>query len=207
MLLKIKKIIATIFMIFSKWCVSILKNFKRFSIEIIALASVVTSVSVLMSVPNGIVEYYKTANWEKNVKIIRFSSIDYIVIYNGNPKPIFVNRFEYKSYVLEQSGTGEINQTIPPYSYMNFQTEKEKIGWDTLFNGDNNALENAKRVGLNKGFYRVIVYNKDHHLLKLIEDVEIKPRTFDFDVNIFVNFEEKEKAFPIKSTGMIAIKY
>lgn len=187
----------------------ILQNFKKFSIEIIALASLITSFSVLITIPNGVIDYYKTRTWEKNVKIIRLSSIDYIVVYNGNPKPIFVNRFEYKSYVLEQAGTSEINQTIPPYSYMNFNNDKGQVPkWNTIFNGNDIELENVKKIGLNNlnSPFNLVFYNQGHHLLKLMPNIEVIPRTFDFDVNLYINFENEEKIFPVKVTGLIVYK-
>jgi hypothetical protein len=184
------------------------EKIKIVSIAIIGLSTLVTAITVLISVTNSFLDYIKTRNWDKNVNIIRFSTEDFIVIYNGNPKPIFVNRFEYSNYALAIAGSKEINQTIPPYSYLNFNNDDEKIKWDQMFKGDDIALQKIIKVGLNKldSPYKFIFFNESHPILNLFNRTYNYPRTFDFSTELILNFENQEKMFPIKSKGIIVIK-
>ncbi|MEA9357224.1 hypothetical protein SHI21_13450 [Bacteriovorax sp. PP10] len=183
------------------------EKIKSLSIVVIGLASLITATTVLISVPNSLLDYLKTRNWDENIKIIRFSSNDYIVIYNGNPKPIFINRYDFTDHKVGISGSGEINQTVAPYSYLNY-LNPDKINWDLIFKGNETELQKIIKTGINRpdSPYKYVFFNESHPTFKLFSRTNNMPSTFDFYAVLTVNFENQEKVFPFPSKGIIVSK-
>ncbi|MES2769901.1 MAG: hypothetical protein V4596_12215 [Bdellovibrionota bacterium] len=176
---------------------------------ITSLSALVTSITVLLSIPNSVVDYFNNLNWEKNVKIIRASSNDFIVVYNGNSKPVFVSHINFRSDYLGAAGAIEINQTALPKSYLSYSNPKDHISYDGLFRGGDESL---KDIIIKHGFvsdsspYRILFFTSGHPQLVLFETTNNMPRLFNVDVRLFISMENITKELKISANGIVIKK-
>lgn len=174
---------------------------------IIAISTSITAFTVILSLPHGLIDQWKLYHWEENVKIVRFSTADYIVVYNDNPRPIFVNRYELFNTDLGVAEIVDVNQVIPANSYLNFKTEQHTEQWNKIFNGSREELKEIIQTGLNKlkSRYKFIVYDNEHYLFDWFKKSQGDPIKYPTHVKLLINLADKSFEKYVPSKGIIVI--
>jgi hypothetical protein len=157
----------------------------------------ITSLGILFSVPNGIKDIILMRNWSNNIEVIRISSNDFTVLYNGNPKSVLLSHIKHSTKGLDYSGIEEKNIIIPPFSYFVVENYKEDSYWEKLITEKSYKPEvfKSSRFEKRNSKFKIVYFDTNHIALNFLNQFEPKPKYFESSIQLYfiANGELKEK--------------
>lgn len=195
-----RTVITRAFFVMHAACKAVISFFSTLNISfILASASLVTSLTTLLIVPNGLFKWWTHRHWHENIKIIRLNTNDYTYVYNGNYDPVFFDRLEIKSIEMGKMNYLEVGKAIEGRSYLVFI--HKGVAFEGMYQGSIQSLfENGKLPEK----YQMVPVNIDHPMLKAVGVG--KPTLYETEAKMFFNFGLESKEIAVQAKSFVVSK-